>query len=242
MTADNLVRDCIFLDKIASRSDDARRGSKKKSHKTKKMKLLTSACSDRGISIRFMPKESSRAKDNRSHVSSDKRDILWTVRWRFYDSLDNLAWDSTIPELHEDVPIFRLLSAIVETAPNDLVAKVTLDTHIVLMTAEGAAGGGVYEIDASLGLRENLFAKNVIEFPFLEVVCRDCIGNWRIVSVLDVREIEKVKEVVVVKKEVELPAYEEIKRALKMDLIQGVIEEARNAEIRNEPLPADAPG
>jgi hypothetical protein len=188
-----------------------------------------------------MPKESSRSKENQSHVSADKQSIIWTVRWRFYDASNQLVWDTVLTGLHEDIPISALLSAITETAPNDLVARVTLETHTVLLIAEGAVGGGCYEVDTSLGIRENLFAKNVIEFPFLVVVCKNCIRNWKTVGLLDVRELGKVKEPVVMQRDIELPGYDEIKHALKMDLIKGVIEEARNLEIQNEPLPPDCP-
>jgi hypothetical protein len=50
--------------------------------------------------------------------------------------------------------------------------------------------------------------------------------------VIDVREIEKfTDDAVKDEKKVELPSYQEIKKALKLDVIEGVIEAANNGEV-----------
>jgi hypothetical protein len=86
-----------------------------------------------------------------------------------------------------------------------------------------------------LGFRDNLFAKTVIEYPIVDVVPVENLEEWKIVTVLDVKQIEKPKsDVSGEKSPVDLPTYQQIKQALKLDIIQGVLDRAAEEAL---PLP-----
>jgi predicted sugar kinase len=143
------------------------------------------------------------------------------------------VFETVVPGVHEASPIAQTLRALTETVRNDEVASVCLEKSKVLIVAEGAEGGGFFESDPSLGLKDNLFAKTVIEYPILEVVPRENVGDWKIVTLLDVRKMEiPTKEVAQEVEAGELPTYQEIKQALKMDIIKGVMERAAEEELQ----------
>jgi hypothetical protein len=141
--------------------------------------------------------------------------------------------------IREDLPLVNIFTSIVETAANDEVAMCSTANSTILLVAEGAEGGGYYRVDGDLGLRANLFAKTVIEFPFFEIVPSYALGDWRIVNPLDVKKLQATKPEAPADAQPasDLPTYQEIKRALKLDIIQGVLDRAAEEAIRNAPLP-----
>jgi hypothetical protein len=233
MNAHTLACDCALLDSISAKQQLAQ--LPRHSRDRKYGKDVIKFCNDQGITLRRLPRESSRSKENKTRLAPDKTHVLWTVRWRFHRPDKSTAFETVVSGIHESSRLADTFNAIVETTPNDEVAAFSLDIARMLMVAEGAEGGGFYECEPFLGLKDNLFAKTVIEYPIIDVVSLDSLFEWKIVTILEVKKVEKPKsDMPDEKPPPDLPTYQEIKQALKLDIIKGVLDRAAEEAI---PLP-----
>ena len=229
-----LLKDCALIDRVNSeiiRADDNLKKMKKSVPYWKK--ILKKQCKERGITLHFMPNESSRAKENKTKYK-DKKTIFWTCKFRFRDNEKNIKCERIASEIDENALISDIIKGLLETTPNDFVANLKFDQCTILLLAEGAVGGGYYEVDLQASLSDNLFSKTIIEYPIFEIVSKDSLNDWKIVSILDVKNVEKPKEKIQVVKQEELPSYEMIKDALKLDIITKVISDSKRDEQANE--------
>ncbi|KAK8860228.1 Box C/D snoRNA protein 1 [Tritrichomonas musculus] len=239
MDSNMLMKDCALLDEVRSAVIHAN----DKFHKTKKpqwQKILEKQCQERGITIRFMPKEMTRSKENNTRCRSKlNQTIYWTCRFRFRNENKDIVYERLVNDIVETSILQDIFNGIVETTPNDFVAKANLDEFEILLLAEGASGGGHYQVETSISLSDNLFSKTIIEYPIFDVVPKENLSDWNIVSVFDVRNIDELKEKPNSnpKKAEDLPSYETIKEALKLDIITGVLKSSKLSEEQNAPLP-----
>jgi hypothetical protein len=192
-------------------------------------------CESFGIKVLRMPRESSRSRENKTYLAGDNSYLCWTARWRFRRPDRSIAFEIVLNQIDDIFPLRDILRLIVRTAPNDEVAICSPENSTVLIVAEGVQGGGYFQADIELGLRDNLFSKTVIEFPILEVVPTQCIADWKIVTLCDVEEVQmpKVEPTPEPEPLPDLPTYHEIKKALKRDIIQGVL----NGAADDAPVP-----
>jgi hypothetical protein len=237
MNSDLLLSDCRFLDQVSAHQH--RVSLPRPQEPRRSAKDVVRYCESCGITLLRLPRESSRSRENKTRLSADRSHLLWTTRWRFRRADRSIAFENVLSWIHEDLPLGDVFRAIVETAPNDEVAMCSPANSTILLVAEGAEGGGYYGVDGGLGLRANLFAKTVIEFPFFEIVPSDALGDWRIVTPLDVKKVHPAEPEAPAGAQppTDLPTYQEIKKALKLDIIQGVLDRAADEAIRNAPLP-----
>jgi hypothetical protein len=234
MDSGHLASDCRFLDQVSARvslpgAQKQRLGDKP----------VAAYCARWGITLLRLPRESSRSRENTTQLTSSGGHLIWTTRWRFRRPDRSIAFEKIVWPVHDNAPLGHFFKALVETAPNDELSTYSPANSAILIVAEGAEGGGYYEVDAALGLLENLFAKTVIEFPVIEIVPKHCLPHWKIVTVLDVKEVKapNVQPTPEPQPPPKLPSYQEIKKALKLDIIQGVLDSAAAEDVRNAPLP-----
>ena len=222
MTADTLARDCQFLDKIACDTSHMHEIANRMEKAKKPQPKLKRECSSRGITIRFLPRESSRARENQTFVDKAKK-IYWSARWRFHRPDKTIGYENVFNKIEEDAPLGDVLRALCARVPDDFLRGVDPDQCRILMVAEGAEGDAFYEVDRDVGISGNLFAKTVIEYPIFDVVTG---GDWKIVTISDVQRVEKPVKPETPSTPTTLPSYDEIEQALKKDIIEGVVADA----------------
>lgn len=237
MNADTLVRDCKLLD--AAKSAEVSANMKtvfKWSPKDKWRKLLKQACSDRGITLYYMPLLSSRSRENKSRYVKARSVILWTARWRFRSKDHKIEYETVLNDVNEGTPLIDTVRAIIQTVPNDFVAKLDPNDLNVLLVAEGIEGGGSYMTESEIGLQDNLFTKTIIEYPIFDIVPKEYLDEWKIVTNLPNRKFEVIEETKT-KTEAPLPSYDDIKDAIKMDLLKTVLDKAQEEDLLEERPP-----
>ena len=242
MDSSMLIKDCVLIDEVRSAVIDADANYNANFPKNKKKqwkKILEKECQERGITISFMPSKMDRATENKTRYRNNEQTIYWSCRFRFRNDDNNIVCNRLIHNQVENSKLEDIFNAVVETTPNDFVAKVNLFQYEILLLAEGAPGGGYYQIEATASLGENLFSKTIIEYPIFDVVPKNILEDLNIVTVLDVRNIEEQKEIPVNTTKKELPSYETIKEALKLDIITNVLKTSQLKEEQNAPLPPD---
>lgn len=237
MNSQMLIKDCALLDEARSAVIDATSKKFPKKSKTDWQKLLDSQCQKSGITIHFLPRLMTRAVENKTRYLKKEDTIYWTCRFRFRNEDKEIVYDYLLHDISENSSMIDIFKAIVETAPNDFVAKANLDTFEILLVAEGSPGGGHFQIDLSCTLGENLFSKTLIEYPIFDVVPKNSLDKWNIVFYIG--EMEEPKEQPAKTQKTELPSYEKIKDALKLDIISNVLKSSISKEEQNTPLPPD---
>ncbi|OHT11132.1 hypothetical protein TRFO_04096 [Tritrichomonas foetus] len=110
----------------------------------------------------------------------------------------------------------------------------------ILLLAEGAEGGGHYSAEINDTVGANLFSKTIIEYPIFDVVPNECLSEWKIVTIFDVRNIEKPKEPIKTVEEKNLPSYDSIKEALKLDIINKILQKSQAEDELKTPLPPES--
>lgn len=236
MDSQMLIKDCVLIDEVRSAVIDAD-VKFPKNKKAKWQKLLEDQCQKRGATICFMPRQMTRSSENKTRYNIEKEKIFWTCRFRFRNENKDIICDRLIHDIDETSKILDIFNAIVETTPNDYVAKATLDEFELLLVAEGTAGGGHYQLEPLATLGENLFSKTIIEYPIFDIVPKSSLDNWNVVFF--VGNFEEPKEQPTQSKKTELPSYEKIKEALKLDIITNVLKTYVQKEEQNAPLPPD---
>ena len=228
-----LVKDCNLLDTVANKASFIKsQGSLKTQKKNEKWKkMLSKACVDRGITVQFMPNMSSRAKENKTKYNDSQKKVFWTLKWRFRSAEHKLEYERLIDMIDENATILDTLKSVIQTSPNDYVSSLDINNVDVLLVAEGAKGGGHYQVEKEYTIQESLFAKTVIEYPIFDIVQKECLSEWKIVTIMDVKEIqvEKPKKIQKVSEEA-IPTYESIKDALKLDMIKNILSKTDEAE------------
>lgn len=236
-----LVRDCRLLDTVVNKASFIKaqntQSAPKKSNKWQKH--LSNTCIDRGITVRFMPSASSRAKGNKTRYDATQKRVFWTLNWRFRSADRKLEYERLIDMIDENATLRDTLMSVIQTSPNDFVSGLNIDDVEILLVAEGAKGGGHYQVEKEYTIQESLFAKTIIEYPIFDVVKKENLDEWKIVTIMDVKEIpiEKPEKVQKVAEET-LPTYESIKDALKLDMIKNMLsktDEAEENKINMEP-------
>lgn len=245
MDAEMLMKDCALIDQVQTSVLDSK-AKFPKQKKPKWQKQLKKECQDEGITICFLPHALSRSQENRTRCK-DQNVIYWTCRFRFHDENNEIVYNALINDINENSPMGDVLRAIQETSPNDYVAHIDLNQFDLLLVAEGAPGGGHYEIqDLSFTLSEDLFGKTIIEFPIFDIVPKCIFDQFNIVTESDVRNItaqndvpdntSQPKDKLIEAKERELLSYETIKDALKLDIITGVLKQAKLEKERKKTI------
>ena len=228
MNSTTLINDCKLLDSAIEAKEDAEMVSKnqgfsKTKSKQKWKKVLKKACEERAISIDFFPLQSTRSKENSTRYIQSQGYIAWTVLWRFRLPDKTIIYKYLANNQNGSANFGYLFRAILELSPDDYVASLNDTCSTAILVAEGAPGGGYYEIDFSATLDENLCLKSVYEYPIIEVIPENCLNDYKIVDITQVKKIPNPKEQIPPPKPQVLPSYDQIKAALKMDLLNGAI-------------------
>ncbi|KAH0791399.1 box C/D snoRNA protein 1 [Histomonas meleagridis] len=239
MNATTLAKDCQLLDQVVMKASDIKTiyPIEQPNKKNKWKKTLRKACVERGITIQFMTEMSSRSKENQTRYVGSQKQILWTLKWRFHSSDKKIEYERLINNISENTLISDILKGIIETSQNDYVASLDITNCAVLLVAEGAVGGGHYLLETDFTLQESFFAKTIIEYPLLDIVPNQFLDEWKIVTIMDVHQIEKPK-VEAPKPQSELPSYDTIKEALKLDMIQNALKKTVKEEEKKVILPS----
>jgi len=227
-----LIKDCELLDKATRASINASEKIPPKVQLKKYQKRFISACKDRGITFHYMPLESTRSHNNRTKLEKNGDSIHWTINWRFFSCNKEMIFETYTHYIDENIPLFEILKAVIDTAQNTSIStKNPLDVSLLLV-AEGFPSSTRFSVDTQQPLSYNLAMKTIIEFPIIDVVDLASTPEWNIVEPFASIPQEFTEEPVqeANSKEDLLPNYEDIKKALKMDIIQTIEKETQNIE------------
>lgn len=231
MTVDTLLKDCKLYDRVEtalSRVKERYENLPVAQKPNKVLKKLAKHCRERGITLKFMNRQSERAKENQTKIGKHS-EIRWTVRWRFYRD-DELVLDHLEDGVPEGIPMAQVLAKVVEDLPEVALRKILPlpDDCEMLLVAEDAEGDAFYEVDSKYGLSDNLGAKTVVEFPIIEVVSGAERSRRTIVNPFDVKQETESKQQETENNmpgEDHMPSYFEIEDALKRDIIESTVQD-----------------
>ena len=100
MNEHHLMKDCEFLDKISLSLIHSNEKIPEKSNLKKWKKKLILSCKDRGITLHFMPNNSTRSQNNKTKLSKDGNIIYWTILWRFFINFDIIEFETYSNLIH----------------------------------------------------------------------------------------------------------------------------------------------
>lgn len=227
MNEHTLYKDIQLLDQASIAKLNAADKLEKSNKPPRYLQKIKKECSQRGIDIKFMPNQATRRQENKTYLTQDGKNLMWTTKWRFFNDRQEKKFEMILPPIQDDTNLASALKAIIDASQDDFVAHLNLKDLAVLMVAEGLENGQFFDLSLDFDLNTNLTAKTIIEYPIFHVVPKDHLSDYKLADPFALCQFkeEKVEEVKENVEEEVLPDYEKIKSALKLDLIKNVMKQ-----------------
>ncbi|XP_041646380.1 box C/D snoRNA protein 1 [Cheilinus undulatus] len=180
-----LLSDYRFLEDTGRFADSANRDSLVRTPRsTIKAKRLSANARKINITLRFLPVNFTKSRENSTFYLAKERLFLWHVKLIFPQS----GTEFSQRRVSEKKTLEQILTPYIHPTESDPVTRQKLKMYVhapfdhvkVFMKAEGRKANSVryHELDIHNSLRDNLSYKTLIEYPVLHVVLKDHWKNY----------------------------------------------------------------